>query len=318
MAQSRDSVIDKELESVDAVMRTEVRSAYPELNAMCEATLSTHHHELRPALCILTYYVNGGKDADVAVRMSSCYESVFDGLHLHDHIGRNGEVVGEKKKLFSKTPSTTKVIVAGDFMYMMGFRLAYGSVPKIVPYLMRATSVISDTIFKIDNHTCDPDVSEEDCLDILVRKGAIEFQIIMESASKLAGADEEAVTRMSECGKFLGMAIQLSFDVFDLIGFPDEKKADMLTLLTGFPTLPLYYAMNDPGIGEQVRGVFSKDGPSPKEMSGVVSRIKETDIIPKCRAMIAEYISKAREMMAFLPDSEYKSALIKFSERISV
>ncbi len=316
MAQSWCSVIDKELESVDAVMREEVRSAYPELNDMCKSTLSGRHHEVRPALCILTYYANGGKDTDVAVRMASCYESVFDGLHLHDRIDANGKVIGEKKKLFSKSPSTTKVIVAGDFMYMMGFRLAYGSVPKIVPYLMRATSVISDVIFKIVNHTNDIDVTEEDCIDILVRKGAIEFQIVMESAAKLADADEEAVTRMSECGKLLGMAIQLSYDVRDIAGSEDGKKPAMTTLTTGFPTLPLFFAMNDPNIGERVKSIFSKKAPSAKEAVATVSLIRESDAIPRCKALISDYKARARELLALLPDSEYKNALVKFSESV--
>jgi octaprenyl-diphosphate synthase len=318
MAQSWYSVIDKELDSVDVVMRKEVRSAYPELNDMCEATLSSQYHKVRPALCILTYYANGGKDSDVAVSMASCYESVFDGLHLHDRIDGDGKVIGEKKKLFSKTPSTTKVIVAGDFMYMMGFRLAYGRVPAIVPYLMKATSSISDAIFKLVNHMGDVEVTEEDCLDILVRKGAIEFQIVMESAAKLAEGDEEAVTRMSQCGKLLGMAIQLSYDIHDITGSPDGKKPSMVTLTTGFPTLPLYYAMKDPKIGERIKSLFSNKEPSDKDAIAASLMIKETDVVPRCKALIADYSSRAREILALLPDSEYKTALVKFSENLTL
>lgn len=317
MAQSWHSVVDGELSAVDSLLRSEVRSAYPELNRMCEMTLTARYHEIRPALCLLSYFANGGKDSKRAVAIAACLETVFDGLHLHDTIGSDGKVRGEKKKLFSKEPSTTKVIVAGDFMYVIGFRQAYSGVPELVPYLMRATDSIGDAIFRIVDRSHDTDVPEDECLEISQKKGAVEFQILMESAAKLAGATEEAVARMSECGCLLGMAIQISYDVGDLLGYEGESKPRMESLLTGYPTVPLYHLMHDDSVGAKVKEAFSSTDLSIREALAIVSSIRESKAILKCREMIDDYVRRAVEVINSLPDSEYKNALLKFSENAS-
>ncbi len=309
MAQSWYSIVEKEVSSVDDVMGKEVRSAYPELNDMCEATLQSRFHIVRPALGVLTYYANGGRDADVAVNTASCFEAVFEGRHLHDRIDSTGAVTGLKKKMFSKVPSTTKVIVAGDFMYVMGFRLAYGKVPDVVPYLMKVSASISDSIFMIVDREHDSSVTEEECLEILKRKSAVEYEVIMECAAKEAGADD-AIKYMAECGQYIGMALQLESDLEDLF----EPKPVMETLTTGYPTLPIYYSMQDEKVGARIKEVFSTENPSPKDASRAIALMRETDAVERCQALIAECMSKANVIIARLPDSVYRSELLRFTE----
>ena len=309
MAQSWYSIVEEEMSRVDDVMRTEVRSAYPELNKMCDETMNSRYHVVRPALCILSYYANGGKDVDIAVNTASCFEAVFEGLHLHDRIDSNGQVSGLKKKMFSKVPSTTKVIVAGDFMYVMGFRQAYGKVPKIVPYLMEASASISDAIFKITDNEHNAQISEQECLDIMRDKSAIEYEILMECAAKQAGADEESLKIMRECGLYIGMALQLEADIEDLF----DDKASMETMITGYPTLPIYYSMQDEVNGQKIKNLFSKEDLDQKEAVHAVTMIAKTDAVDRCRSMIKEYLGNAVSVIGKLPDSDYKSAIIAFA-----
>ena len=307
MAQSWYSIVDDELSQVDDQMRTEVRSAYPELNDMCEQTLKSRYHIVRPALCVLSYYANGGKEKDIAVNTASCFEAVFEGLHLHDRIDENGQVTGGRKKMFSKVPSTTKVIVAGDFMYVMGFRLAYGKVPKTVPYLMKASSSISDAIFSIVDREHDPNVTEEECMKILADKSGIEYQVLMECGAEQAGAEEDRRNAMRECGTCIGMALRLESELNDLIG-----DGNMDTLFEGHPSLPIFYSMQDAKSGEKIREIFSKKGISPKEAEQAVSLIKGTDAVDRCKALIRRYMQKASEIISGLSDSDYKKSLLAF------
>ena len=309
MAQSWYSIVEEEISRVDDVMRTEVRSAYPELNKMCDETMNSRYHAVRPALCILSYYANGGKDVDIAVNTASCFEAVFEGLHLHDRIDSNGKVNGLKKKMFSKVPSTTKVIVAGDFMYVMGFRQAYGKVPKIVPYLMEASASISDAIFKITDNEHNPEISEDECKDIMRTKSAIEYQILMECAAKQAGADEESLKTMRECGLYVGMALQLESDIEDLF----DDKPNMETALTGYPTLPIFYSMQDGQYGQKIKNFFSRADLDQKELLHMVSMIGKTDAVDKCKALVNDYLKKAASIIEKIPDSDYKKSLLAFT-----
>lgn len=314
MDESWYSIVSSEVNSVDEYMRKGVRSAYPELNDMCEATLNSSYHYVRPALCLLSYHANSGQEPKDAIALSSCLESVFDGLHLHDLVDSDGKVKNLKRKFFSGASSTTKVIVAGDFMYIMGFRLAYSSAPKAVPYLMRASASMSDAIFDIVDNYHNPDVTEEVCISILNRKSAVEYQIVMESAAKQAGA-EDRMDDMNRCGTFIGAAIHTMFDMMDLFG-DGRNKPQMDTLISGYPTMPLFFAMDDPKIGAKVKEAFSSTSLSLREASDVVSTIKGSDAIDRCLAFIRENASKAKDYLASLPDSRYKAALSDYFDSI--
>jgi len=310
MAESWHSIVDEEIAHVDDVMKMEVRSAYPELNRMCEDTLSSRYHSVRPALCILSYHANGGKDSETAVNTASCLESVFEGLHLHDRVDSNGNIVGMKKKMFSKPPSTTKIIVAGDFMYVMGFRLAYGKVPKVVPYLMQASASISDAIFKITDLEHDTGMTEEDCFEVLKKKSAIEYQILMECAAKQADVSEERLSDMRECGMHIGMALQLESELEELFGGKEEPSS----VKAGYPMLAVYYSMQDASYGQKIKDLFSQKDMSQKDAEHIVRMMGKTDAESKCRKLVAECMAKASEIASRLPDSEYKSAILAFIE----
>ncbi len=316
MAQSWYSVVDEEMASIDEMIRKGVRSSYPELNEMCENALNSRYHEVRPAISVLTYYVNGGKTASEAVANAICFEASFDGLHLHDRIDSNGKVLpGRKKKLFGKEPSTTKVIVAGDFMYVMGFRQAYSHSPKAVPYMMQASATISNAIFDLTDRMRDPEISEEDVWDLMKRKSAVEFQIIMESAANQAGAGEDALARMKECGMYIGSAVQIRSDMDDLFGIEGEKPL-CHTLVTGYPTLALYHAMNDASIGQKVRDAYTNENLDPKQAKAVADLIKDSETISKCEQAIEVCKKNASDIIDGLPDSEYKAALKEFLQTI--
>ncbi len=308
MAKSWYSIIEGDIASVDDKMRAEVRSAYPELNDMCESTMRSRYHAVRPALCILSYYVNGGEDSELAVNTASCFESVFEGLHLHDLIDSSGNVLGDKKKLFDKIPSTTKVIVAGDFMYLMGFRLAYAKAPKIVPYLMEASASISDSIFHIVDISHGPSVSEQDCIKVMMRKSAIEYQLLMGCAAEQAGADEQCIKRMRECGSYIGMALQLESDMEDIF----DDKPEMISVQSGYPTMPIFYSMQHPEYGAEIKRLFSIKNPEPTDVEEIVSLIKRTDAKDRCKALKADYLSKASEIIGELSDSVYVRSLSEF------
>jgi geranylgeranyl pyrophosphate synthase len=317
MAQSWHSAVDDDLSLVHEVSRIEVRSTYPELNDICEATFVSRDHDIRSALCILSYYANGGRDGDLIAAIAACYDAAFDGLHLHNRIDEEIKVRGVKRrKLFSKEPSTTKVIVAGDFMYLMGFRLAYARAPGVVPYLMYASSSISDGIFKMVDLEHDPDVTEEDCMELMRIKNAVEYQILMESAAKEAGADEETFKRMGECGTYIGMAIRIMHDIGDLFGHSEGEKPEMETIIMGTPTLPIYYAMQDTAHGGRIREVYSDKEASARDAVKTVALIKDTDSIAKCRELISGYVKKARGIIEGLPESVYRDALLGFTNEL--
>lgn len=315
MAASWYSVVEDELSSVSDILDKEVRAAYPELNDMCESIASSEESQVLPAFNIVSYRAFGGSDVPTAVYMASCFQSAFDGLHLHDRIDGEGKVIWEKRSFFSKVPSTTKVIVAGDFMYVMGFRIAYSKVPKMVPFLTQASGSISDAIFKIVDASHNPDMTEEMAMDILIGKEAVEFRVLMESAASLAGADEGVCARARECGEQIGMAIGIAKDIDD-IHVISKKKLPMERFAAGYPSLLAYYAMKDESSGKRIRELFSRSDLTKKDLLDAGALIKGTDAIQRCEALKDDCKKRAKELLSGFTDSRYRDALAEFVDSI--
>lgn len=311
MAESWYSIVEKDVESVDEVLIDGVMRTYPELNEMCKDMIASRDHKVRPALGILSYYANGGKDSDTAVYMAASFGAVFDGLHMHDMIDADGNVKGMKKKLFHKIPPTTKVIVAGDYMYIMGFRMAYDKAPSVAPYIMKVSTMISDGIFSQTDRLGDSTVTKDECLELIKKRVASELSVMMECAAKEAGAKESVIADMGVLGEGLGIVLRIRNDLEDLFG-NGKGIAQMDTLMQGIPTVPLCLAMADESIGEKVRQAFSDKDIQKKDAERIVSSMKAAGIQERCEDIIKEYGKKAREIISGLPDSDYKSSLLSF------
>lgn len=315
MAESWYSIVEKDVESVDEVLINGVMRTYPELNEMCKEMIVSRDHKVRPALGILSYYANGGKDPEVAINMAASFGAVFDGLHMHDMIDADGNVKGMKKKLFHKFPPTTKVIVAGDYMYIMGFRMAYDKAPKVAPYIMKVSTMISDGIFSQTDRLGDATVTKDECLELIKKRVASELSVMMECAAKEAGADESVMTEMGILGEELGIGLKIRSDMEDLFG-NGKTVPQMDTLMQGIPTVPLCLAMADEAIGEKVRQAFSDKGIQKKDAERIVSLMKTAGIQGRCEYIITEYGRKARDIINGLPDSDYKSSLLSFIDTL--
>ncbi len=308
MAQSWCSIVESEMESVDEKIVGEISTAYPELYRMCYDDLNSIQHKIRTGLLLLSYYVNGGADTEKAVAMGMSLEPVLIGLQMHDKIDGNGKVMG-RKKLFSKDLSTTKVIVSGDYMYVVGVRNSYNFCPPVVPYINPLSIGWSNSVFATERNLCNVSITEEECIRITDEK-SFGYQVLMEAAADVAGCDEDGIKRMKEYGRMVGMAIKVTEDIWDFVG-NGKDKPEMSCFMDGRITLPIFYAMQS---NKDVRDAFSK-GITYKEALGYLTAIKATDSISKCKEFINECLVKAKEIISGLKDSEYKSALLAFTEK---
>jgi geranylgeranyl pyrophosphate synthase len=316
MAQSWTYPIEKEISAISEDMKTWSGDEYPELRKTIDSILSSSDR-VTSALCILSYFISGGRDSMQATHIASCFETVYDGLHLHDKIDLDGKVKGYKKKLFSKDPTTTKAVVAGDYMFVNGFRLAYSNAPGVVPYLMKVSAIISDGILGIVNSTDNPDFTEDDCMEILKKKYVSEIQVSMECAAKEAGADDSMVKAMSDIGFNIGMAYNVMQDVIDLIGRKIEPPT-MIKIRYGEPSYPIYLALNDPVSKEMARECFGNRKITAKEELSLVHEVRKSGMLAKCSKFVEGYKEKARELIKALPESEYSKALSECIDSIQV
>jgi octaprenyl-diphosphate synthase len=142
-------------------------------------------------------------------------------------------------------------------------------------------------------------------------------------------AVEEA---LAEYGRNAGLAFQLVDDLLDFTASPEKLGKPVLSdLKEGKVTLPLIFALeagtqaaaegNGDGVGHAhsnangdgrrlVAKVLEERDFQSVRPEQITRLVKETGALDRSRKMAREYVSRAKESLRELPDTEYRRALL--------
>ena len=318
MVQAWHECISSELERVEAVMNDVTRSDNPQLREMCQYVLSNHGKRIRPAITILSYYSCGGRDAKRAIDVGAAIELIHNATLIHDDINDQGEVRRGSKALY-KEYSLGKSIVAGDYMFALGFRLIGSAAPAIVDYIVEAASAMGTGEFSQKRYERNVAVGEPQYMNIISGKTARLIECAAKCGAYLAASDEmEIVDRVGEFAFRTGQAFQIVDDVLDVIGYEDNTgKKPGNDILEGKPTLPTIYAIEDPQVGPRVREVFEDPHATAADAAEAIALIAKTDAAARCLDKAKVLVEDAVPLLEPLPASEYKDSLIELARFIA-
>ena len=310
------SSISADLEKVDAVMKDSIRSGNPELTEICEYVLGSNGKRIRPSMCLLAFYACGGKDPKKAQEVAAAVEIIHNATLVHDDINDRGELRRGAKAAYKKY-SIGKSIVAGDFMFALGYRLVGTVSPEVVEFVVETSCAMSAGEFDQKDLEHNVKATEEDYLRIIRGKTASMIECGAKIGAFLAGANSRTIGKVGDFALHTGMAFQIVDDLLDVIG--DEKATGKRTgsdMMEGKPTLPIIYAMQDPVHGGALRELFKKKGLEWSEAAEAIELIKKTDAISRCREKAKSIADPSVSSLDVLEDSVYKRSLISLSNFI--
>ncbi len=316
MTQQWHSCIADELSQVEALMMEDLESENPELTEMCQYVVSSGGKRLRPALCILGYKIGGGTDSKKAVDMGSAFEIIHSATLIHDDINDQGDVRRGKKALH-KEYTISKAIIAGDYMFAMGFRLLASAAPQIVSFVVDASASMGAGEFVQKDFEHASNVTETDYIRIITGKTAKLFEAAMKSGAAVAKADAEIMGALGDYAFTLGLAFQIMDDTLDVVG--DTKNTGKLVgtdMIEGKPTLPVIYAMEDPAVGGRIKELFEKVDVTVDDVTEAIELIRATDAVKRCTSRAEEYIAEAKGHLSAISDSVYKESLISLADYV--
>ncbi len=316
MAESWHSCIASELDAVEELMDGSLQSENPQLTEMCHYVISAGGKRLRPAISILSYLACGGSEPLKSEKIGAGFEIIHSASLIHDDINDQGEYRRGRRALHRET-TVSRAIVAGDFMFAMGFRLLAEAAPEIVDYIVEASASMGAGEFVQKDLEHKSEVTEDDYMGIITRKTAKIFEAAAKSGAAVAGADHPLIDAVGGYALQLGLAFQIVDDSLDVSGDPAKTgKAVGTDLIEGKPTLPVIYAMGDPEFGEEVRRIFETEEPTQEDVAEGLRAIQKTDAIPRCLAKARAIAEAARPMLDAVPPSRYRDALLDVSEYI--
>ena len=316
MSEPWHSCIDGELEKVEEIMMRDLESENPELTEMCQYVVASGGKRLRPALCILSYGAVGGEDMITPIKVGAAFEIIHSATLIHDDINDQGEIRRGRKTLH-KEYTISKAIIAGDYMFAMGFRLLAAEAPQIVDYIVEASASMGAGEFVQKDFEHASSVREEDYIRIITGKTAKLFEASSKSGAAVANADSSLLEALGNYSFYLGLAFQIVDDTLDVTGDPHNTgKAVGTDLIEGKPTLPVIYAMEDPVQGPELIGLFEKPDVTSDDVAKALELIRSTDAVDRCLARAKELADQAVSYLDDVPDSVYRDSLIKLASFI--
>ena len=310
------SSVSVELERVEKTMMDAVRSKNRELTEICRYVLNSNGKRVRPAMCLLSFYACGGANPRKAIDAAAALEIIHNATLVHDDINDRGEMRRGAAAAY-KEFSIGKSIVAGDFMFALGYKLIGTSSPGIVELVVDTSGAMAAGEFVQKEFERDIETTEEDYIRIIEGKTAKLIECSAKMGCTFAGAEANVIANVGEFALRTGMAFQIVDDVLDING--NEKatgKRIGSDIMEGKPTLPSIYAMQDPVHGKEIRRFFTKQDLEWSEVDKAIALIKKTDAIPRCLEKARIIAEGSRCLLDCLDESEYKDSMLNLSKYI--
>jgi octaprenyl-diphosphate synthase len=310
---TQNSILDPiaaDMGAVNAVIRRQLYSDVSLVNQIGEYIIGAGGKRLRPVLVVLMANA-WGCGGDAHHKLAAIVEFIHTATLLHDDVVDESDLRRGRDTANALFGNAASVLV-GDFLYSRSFQMMVDLDDiRIMRILADATNVIAEgeVLQLLNMH--DPDVSEEQYLQVIRSKTAKLFEAAGQLGALAAGADEAAIEAAAEYGRSLGTAFQLIDDVLDYSGNQEEiGKTVGDDLREGKPTLPLIHLMKHGTQAQKdlVRACILQGDEA--HFDEILAAITQGGALDYTRAQAVEASERAIAALAGVPDGVYKRSLL--------
>lgn len=303
------ALVATELKRVEQRLASLLNSREPLLNEIGHYLIGAGGKRVRPMVVILTFRACGGDDPTDIIDVATALELIHTASLLHDDIIDGSETRRGRASALQRF-GLADTLVAGDFLFGQAFALCGRFDEKVISWATNACISLTEGEVMQGRFRRNPAVTVDDYLEMIARKTAALFAQGARIGSALAGAPEELVERMAECGFCVGMAFQIIDDLLDVAGDGNlTGKPVGIDLKEGNPSLPLVLAIRrDP----EVKRVFQKTNPTSEETTLALERIRHSDVLTEVRQLAESYGRQAMAAVEKLAPSPYADSLTCF------
>ncbi|NQX87688.1 MAG: polyprenyl synthetase family protein [Halioglobus sp.] len=303
------AVVADEFEKVNRLIVEQLRSDVDMVENVGHYIVDAGGKRLRPLLVLLCAAALGRSD-DSHIAFAATIEFIHTATLLHDDVVdlstlRRGRPTANAE--FGNAPS----VLVGDFLYTRAFQLMVqlGNM-DILTHMATTTNTIAEGEVLQLVRAGDPEVSEEQYLDVITRKTAILFAAACYGAATASGADDNTREVLRAFGLHLGIAFQMVDDVLDYDGNPDSMGKNVGDDLSeGKVTLPLIYTLQSGQPEEQALVQAAIKARSSEHIGAITDAVRRCGALDYTRARAQHYHDMARDSLLTLPDSRARGAL---------
>ncbi len=265
---------------------------------------------IRPAVLLLSSQMCG-YEGPAAYRLGAVVEFIHAATLVHDDIIDDARVRRGRASVNAQWGNQVTVLM-GDWLYMTSFSLALEEREfAILDILTDVTrKMIEGELIQLGLNGS-MEVTEEQHLDISMRKTAFLFSACAQIGGILAGVDSQRCEFLRLYGLNIGIAFQMVDDVLDFSS--DEStlgKPVVKDLKEGKLTLPLIYLLQaEPECRELVRTVLRENGFGSVRQEAILDLVRRHRTLDRVLEKAQQYARKARTQLDEFPAGPARDAL---------
>ncbi len=271
---------------------------------------------IRPAVLLMASRLCG-YTGDRAVLYAAVVEFIHTATLVHDDIIDDSDLRRGRLSVHSQWGNDVSVLL-GDYLYIksMAMALTHDEL-AIIRLLCDVTlRMIEGELYQLTKNG-DPDISEEEHLEIIRRKTAYLFGGCAQIGGMLAGISDEQAKALGEYGFNLGVAFQLVDDVLDLTGNAESLGKPVASdLREGKVTLPVIHLL--PRLSaedrELVRRIVRDRAMSDAEWERISAWLAEYRCAQTAYDRAVEFALEARRHLEVFPPCPERDALMALPE----
>lgn len=307
-------VVTDDFAKVDNLIKQQLTSNVPLVEKIGDYIISAGGKRLRPLLVLLAGNALNKSDEELCL-LAAVIEFLHTSTLLHDDVVDKSDLRRGRATANANWGNAPSVLV-GDFLYARSFEMMVrlASLP-VMQIISNATRIIAEGEVLQLTKVRDASTTEDTYMQVIRGKTAMLFEASTHSAAVLAQASAEHAEALRQYGDRLGIAFQLVDDLLDYQGDAESLGKNVGDdLAEGKPTLPLIVTMRD-GTEEQaslVRKAIQKGGTD--DFEPIRQAVQDSGALTYTANLAQEYAEQAVSLLAPLPESKYKTALIELAQ----
>jgi geranylgeranyl pyrophosphate synthase len=302
-------VVEADLAAAEARLSSLLDSNEGLIAEICHYLIDGGGKRLRPTFILLVYRACGGTDENIddAIDAAIALELIHSATLLHDDIVDGGMLRRGKPSAFARYGAGA-TLIAGDYLFCRAFELCGRFEEHLVRTAAQACIQLTEGEVMEGRFRHSAAANLADYITVITRKTASLFSAGGRVASDLAGASRSTIDAMWRLGNAVGLAFQMIDDILDIMG-PEEKigKPVGSDLRAGIPSLPVVLGIaRNPELRTIFRNGWHLDRAT---FDRALEMLRAPEVLAESRAMAAEQVRVARELLAGLKPSAYRDSL---------
>ena len=298
------------LKAVANQLAEQVQTFDPEIASYAQYALTNQGKQLRPALVALSAGTVG-KPNESLVTVAVIIEMVHLATLVHDDVMDQAVLRRQQPTVAANWGNQISVLL-GDCLFAHALTLAAGfPTPEICRAVSAATKTVCSGEILQTHRQRQFQFSREEYFKVLEMKTAELFALSCDLGAWLCGATAAERGALRQFGLALGTAYQVYDDCLDLFGSESSVGKSLGTdLTTGKLTLPVLVALERAGALDRMKLEKLIKQWDDGHFARVLELLEQYDALEESRGVIHQFLDAARLVLAPLPKTESRLALI--------